>query len=137
MSVKKMAIVPYQILETMKWWRDKQYQKPILPPNPQAVDASHLLKDMGQMLQKTDLSEAEKAQKYGETLFKLQNSLEKKKKKPPSMLSSTDSPKATNTDQAQSASVALHDQMLQSVPKTMQRKAELLLGVMKINNYLT
>ena len=64
----------------MKWWRDKQYQKPILPPNPQAVDASHLLKDMNQILQKTDLSEAEKVQKYGETLFKLQNSLEKTKK---------------------------------------------------------
>ena len=52
MSVKKMVIVPYQVLETMKWWKDKQYQKPILPPNPQAVDASHLLKDMGQILQK-------------------------------------------------------------------------------------
>ena len=78
-----MVIVPYQVLETMKWWRDKQYQKLILPPNPQAVDASHLLKDMGQILQqkKNDLSEAEKAQKYDETLFKLQNSLEKKKKK--------------------------------------------------------
>ena len=81
MSVKKLVIVPYQVLETMKWWRDKQYQKPILPPNPQAVDAFHLLKDMNQILQKTDLSEAEKAQKYGETLFKLQNSLEKNKKK--------------------------------------------------------
>ena len=90
-----MIIVPYQVLETMKWWRDKQYQKPILPHNPQAVDASHLLKDMNQILQKPDLSEAEKAQKYGETLFKLQNSLEKTKK-PPSMLSSTDSPKTTN-----------------------------------------
>ena len=75
-----MVIVPYQVLETMKWWKDKQYQKPILPPNPQAVDASHLLKDMNQILQKTDLSEAEKAQKYGETLFKLQHSLEKTKK---------------------------------------------------------
>ena len=80
MSVKKMVIVPYQVLETMKWWKDKQYQKPILPPYPQAVDASHLLKDMNQILQKTDLSEAEKTQKYGETLFKLQNSLEKTKK---------------------------------------------------------
>ena len=75
-----MVIVPYQILETMKWWRDKQYQKPILPPNPQAVDASHLLKDMGQILHRPDLSETEKAQRYGETLFKLQNSLEKKQK---------------------------------------------------------
>ena len=139
MSVKKMVIVPYQVLETMKWWRDKQYQKPILPPNPQAVDASHLLKDMNQSLQKTDLSEAEKAQKYGETLFKLQNSLEKTKtkKKPPSMLSSTDSPKTTNTDQTKTVSVALHDQILQSVPKTMQRKAELLLGMIKNNNNLT
>ena len=129
MSVKKMVIVPYQVLETMKWWKDKQYQKPILPPNPQAVDASYLLKDMNQILQKTDLSEAEKAQKYGETLFKLQHSLEKTKK-PPSTISPqpTDQPPST---------VALHDQILQSVPKTMQRKAELLLGMIKNNNNLT
>ena len=81
LSVKKVVIVPYQILETMKWWRDKQYQKPILPSNPQAVDASHLLKDMGQILHRPDLSEAEKAQRCGETLFKLQNSLEKTNRK--------------------------------------------------------
>ena len=84
------------------------------------------------------MTEAEKSQKYGETLFKLQNSLEKTQKKtPPSMLSSTDSPKTINTDQTQTASVALHDQILQSVPKTMQRKAELLLGMIKNNNNLT
>ena len=124
-----MVIVPYQVLETMKWWKDKQYQKPILPPNPQAVDASHLLKDMNQILQKTDLSEAEKAQKYGETLFKLQHSLEKTKKPP-----SINSPQPT--DQSPST-VVLHDQILQSVPKTMQRKAELLLGMIKNNNNLT
>ena len=131
MSVKKMVVVPYQVLETMKWWKDKQYQKPILPPNPQAVDASHLLKDMNQILQKTDLSEAEKAQKYGETLFKLQHLLEKTKKPP-----STDSPQPTDQPQPPST-VALHDQILQSVPKTMQRKAELLLGMIKNNNNLT
>ena len=74
-----MVTVPYQILETMKWRKDKQYQKSLLPPNPQAVDASNLLKDMGQILQRPDLSETEKAQKYDETLFKLQNSLKKKK----------------------------------------------------------
>ena len=90
------------------------------------------------------MSEAEKAQRYGETLFKLQNSLKKtknknkkKKKKPPSMLSSTDSSETINTDQTQTTSVALHDQILQSVPKTMQRKAELLLGIIKNNNNLT
>ena len=41
-------------------------------------------------------------------------------------------------DQPQPPStVALHDQILQSVPKTMQRKAELLLGMIKNNNNLT
>ena len=134
--VRKMVIVPYQILETMKCWKDKQYQKPILPPNPEAVDASHPLKDISQILHRPDLSETEKAQKYGETLFKLQNSLEKTKK-PPSMLSSTDSPQTIKTDHTQSASVALHDQILQSVPKPMKRKAELLLGMIKDNNNFT
>ena len=86
---------------------------------------------MNQILQKTDLSEAEKAQKYGETLFKLQHSLEKTKKTP-----STDSPQPTDQPQPPST-VALHDQILQSVPKTMQRKAELLLGMIKNNNNLT
>ena len=59
MSVRKMVIVPYQILETMKRWKYKQYQKPILPPNPQAVYASHLLKDIGQVLHRPDLSETD------------------------------------------------------------------------------
>ena len=54
----------------------------------------------------------------------------KKQKKPPSI----DSPQPT--DQPPST-VALHDQILQSVPKTMQRKAELLLGMIKNNNNLT
>ena len=67
----------------------------------------------------------------------LRKTKEKKKKKTPSMLSSTDSPKTINTDQTQTASVALHDQILQSVPKAMQRKAELLLGMIKNNNNLT
>ena len=39
----------------------------------QAVDVSHLLKDMGQILHRPDLLETEKAQQYGETLSKLQN----------------------------------------------------------------
>ena len=113
---------------------------------------------MGQILHRPDLSETEKVHKYDETLFKLQNSLDpplskkkKKKKKQkkqknkkhthkkktPSMLSSTDSPQTIKTDHTQSASVALHDQILQSVPKTMERKAELLLGMIKDNNNLT
>ena len=79
-----MVIVPYKILETMKWWKDKQYQKPHLPPNQQDVDASHLLKDTGQILHRLDLSETEKAQKYGETLsykIHLKKKIKNKKQK--------------------------------------------------------
>ena len=79
------------------------------------------------------MSEAEKAQKYGETLFKLQHSLEKTKN---SLSMLTNSPQTTDQLQPPST-VALHDQILQSVPKTMQRKAELLLGMIKNNNNLT
>ena len=53
------------------------------------------------------------------------------------MLSSTDSPQTIETDHTQSASVALHDQILKSVPKTVKRKAELLLGMINDNNNLT
>ena len=49
------------------------------------------------------------------------------------MLASANSPKTTD----QASTVTLHDQILQSVPKTMQRKAELLLGMIKNNNNLT
>ena len=47
----------------MKRWKDKQYQKPILPPKAQAVDASYLLKDMGQILHRPDFSETKKGSK--------------------------------------------------------------------------
>ena len=79
MSVRKMVIVPFQVLENMKRWKAEQAQKPRLPPNPQVTDTSHLRQDMSQILQSTDLSETEKAQRYGETLIKLQNSLQKTK----------------------------------------------------------
>ena len=58
-------------------------------------------------------------------------------KKPPSILSSIDSPQTIKTDHTQSASAALHDQILQSVPKTMKRKAELLLSMIKDNSNST
>ena len=73
-------------------------------------------------------------------MFKLQNSLEKNKKKKKKNTFNVildDSPQTIKTDNTQTASVALHDQVLQSVPKTMKRKAELPLGMIKDNNILT
>ena len=52
------------------------------------------------------------------------------------MLSSTDSPQTIKTDHTQSASFSVHNQILQSVPKTIKRKAALFLGMIKDNNNL-
>lgn len=113
------------MLEDMK----RQKQRPQLPPNPQIADAAHLQNKMSGILEKADMSETEKAQKYGETLFKLQNSLQKAHSKPLQITQ----PKTENPEQP----IALHDRILQSVPKTMQRKAELLLNMIKDNDNIT
>ena len=125
MSVRKMVIVPYQILEDMK----RQKQRPRLPPNPQVADVVHLQNKMSGILETSDMSETEKVQKYGETLFKLQNSLKKAQSwsQPSQQHTTTPSNPEPNS---------MHDRILQSVPKTMQRKAELLLNMVKDNENL-
>ena len=120
MSVRKMAIVPFQLLEELKRFKVEQSQKPRLPPNPLVTDVAHHRNDMSTILENSDLSESEKAQRYGETLFKLQNSLQKAKM-PSTLKLSSDTPAIDKPP-----SDTFHDRILQSVPKTMQRKAKLL-----------
>ena len=130
MSVRKMAIVPFQLLEELKRFKVEQSQKPRLPPNPLVTDVAHHRNDMSTILENSDLSESEKAQRYGETLFKLQNSLQKAKT-PSTLNLSNDTPWTDKTP-----SDTFHDRILQSVPKTMQRKAKLLLNMLKDNENL-
>ena len=68
MEGRKMAIVPYKQWEEMNRW--KQEQRPRLPPDPNVVHTVSLQKDLSSVLADDDISEAEKSQKYGETLHK-------------------------------------------------------------------
>ena len=63
-----MAIVPYKQWEEMKRWREEH--RPRLPPNPNVVHTVNFQKDLSSVLADEDMSEAEKTQKYGETLRK-------------------------------------------------------------------
>ena len=73
--MKKMAIVPYKLLEEMNRWKTEH--RPKLPPNPVVVQTVTLQKEMESVLNRNDLSEAEKAQQYGQTLQKCQTIREK------------------------------------------------------------
>ena len=130
MSVRKMVIVPHQLLHEIKQWREEQSQKPMLPQNPQVTNVAHLHKDMNKTLERSDISETDKAQKYGETLIKLQNSFEKVK-------NPTFSQSISNNQELGLKNVSLHDRILESVPKTMQRKANLLLNILQENDNIS
>lgn len=123
-----MTVVPVQLLEEIKRIKAEQMQNPRLPPNPQVTDVAQQQSKMHDILENSTLSESEKAQRYGETLFKLQNSLEKVK------VPGNNIPLDYNQ---KAVSDTMQDRILQSVPKTMQRKASLLLDMLKDNNNLT
>ena len=78
MAGHKMAIVPYKQWEEMNRWKGEH--RPRLPPHPNVVHNVSLQKDLSFDLADEELPEADKAQKYGETVheFKLahQNALQ-------------------------------------------------------------
>ena len=113
MSIRKMVLVPVQAMEELQKWKQHQTQKPRLPPNPQVTMTAQLQKDMQHTLDRVDLSESEKSQLYGENLHKFQVSHGK-----------TTAPKGVTT-------TSMHDRILESVPKTMRRKTQLLLDLLR------
>ena len=70
MEGRKMAIVPFKLWEVMKRWKEEQIQKPRLPPNPNVSATASLQRDLSSVMADEDISEAEKAQLFGETLHK-------------------------------------------------------------------
>ena len=66
-----MVIIPYKQWEEMNRWKEEH--RPRLPPHPNVVHTVSLQKDLSSVLADEDLSDAEKAQKYGETLHKNSN----------------------------------------------------------------
>ena len=119
-----MAIVPYKQWEEMNRW--KQEQRPRLPPDPNIVHTVSLQKDLSSVLADDDISEAEKSQKYGETLhkFKLAHKKALQKIQP---APTVPAPKGKN----------IQDRILESVPLSYRRKAEQLLSWLEKNSKIT
>lgn len=120
-----MAVVPFKLWEDMKRWKDEQIQKPRLPPDPNVSATAHLQRDLSSVMANEDLSEAEKSQLYGQTLHKFKTAHKKALKEPTSILSSM-------TNQSK-----INQHILDSVPSTMKRKAQLLLSILKDNQNMS
>ena len=71
-----MAIVPFKLWEDMKRWKEEQIQKRRLPPDPNVSATASLPRDLSSVMANEDLSEAEKSQLYGQTLYKFKTAHE-------------------------------------------------------------
>ena len=127
MSVRKMVVVPAHVLDEISRWKTEQIQKPRLPPNPQISATAELQKQMQSTLNRDDLSESEKAQTYGETLYRFQQAHKKALTKdvPETIKVGT---MATDTVEPLQK---INDRIVQSVPLQLRRKAQLLLDMLK------
>ena len=121
MDGRKMAIVPFRLWEDMKRWKEEQIQKPRLPPNPNVSATASLQRDLSSVMANEDLSEAEKSQLYGQTLHKFKTAHQKALKETP--LFSPSDPSSSKMNQL----------VIDSVPSTMKRKAQLLVSLLKNN----
>ena len=121
MDGRKMAIVPFKLWEDMKRWKEEQIQKPRLPPNPNVSATASLQRDLSSVMANEDLSEAEKSQLYGQTLHKFKTA-HQKALKDTSLFSPSD-PSSSKMNQL----------VIDSVPSTMKRKAQLLVSLLKNN----
>ena len=115
-----MAIVPFKLWEDMKRWKEEQIQKPRLPPIPNVSATASLQRDLSSVMANEDLSEAEKSQLYSQTLHKFKTAHQKALKET-SLLSPSD-PSSSKMNQL----------VIDSVPSTMKRKAQLLVSLLKI-----
>lgn len=127
--MKKMAIVPFKVLEEMQRWKSEH--RPRLPPAPQVAKTAELQNKMQHTMGNDVLSESEKAQQYGETLHKFQQAYDKAK--PSSRMTIQPDPPSTNSsnERPDPTATGLTERIMESVPKTMQRKARLLLNMVK------
>lgn len=121
--MKKMAIVPFKMLEEMNRWKTEQ--RPRLPPSPQVAQTADLQNEMGSVLQREDLSESEKAQLFGQTLQKFQLAHKKAVHPQPTQ------PSLPSLPIEKKKPLGIHDRIVDSVPTSMRRKAKLLLQMLE------
>ena len=127
MEGRKMAIVPFKLWEDMNRWKEEQIQKPRLPPNPNVSATASLQRDLSSVMANEDLSEAEKSQLYGQTLYKFKVAHEKALKEQSSKLLPSLAKTTTSTHSK------INQLIVDSVPKMFKRKAQLLLSILQDN----
>ena len=123
-----MAIVPFKLWEDMKRWKEKQIQKPRLPPDPNVSATDSLQRDLSSVMANEDLSEAEKSQLYGQTLYKFKKAHEKALKEQSSKFLPSLAKTATSSSHSK-----INQLVVDSVPKMFKRKAQLLLSILQDN----
>lgn len=132
-TAKKMAIVPYKIWEDMIRWRQEQIQSPKLPPKPEVLETAKMQRNLSSVLADENLSEAEKALLHGEALHKFKTIYKKADREiVPSFLKDM-----MKEEREGHATKTIDRHILESVPKTMRRKAELLLSMLKEKSNLS
>ena len=129
MEGRKMAIVPFKLWEDMKRWKEEQIQKPRLPPDPNVSATASLQRDLSSVMANEDLSETEKSQLYGQTLYKFIKAHEKALKEQSSKLL----PSLAKTATSSSTHSKINQLVVDSVPKMFKRKAQLLLSILQDN----
>lgn len=122
MEGRKMAIVPFKLWEDMKRWKEEQIQKPRLPPDPEVSATANLQNDLSSVMSNNEISESEKSQLFGETLHKFKTAHKKALKEPSVSLS-----------QPVLQPKKIDQHIIDSVPSTMKRKAQLLLSMLQEN----
>ena len=116
-----MAIVPFKLWEDMKRWKEEQIQKPRLPLDPNVSATASPQRDLSSVMANEDLSEAEKSQLFGQTLHKFKTVHQKALKE------------TSLFPQSDPSSSKMNQLVIDSVPSTMKRKAQLLVSLLKTN----
>ncbi len=69
MEGRKLALVPCKRWMEYHLWQEQQ--TPHLPPNPHLTEMSQLQHELQSLMNRSDLSETEKSQRYGQLLQRL------------------------------------------------------------------
>ncbi len=67
MEGRKLTLVPYK-----QWMEYHRWQEQRTPPNPHLTEMSQLQHELQSLMDRSDLSETEKSQRYGQLLQRLQ-----------------------------------------------------------------
>ena len=106
----------------MKCWKEEHIQKPRLSSDPNVSATASLQRDLSSVMANEDLSEAEKSQLHGQTLYKFKTAHERALKEQSSKLI----PSLATTTSIHSK---INQLIVDSVPKMFKRKAQLLLSI--------